>query len=268
MQFFKNILLNFHKYSFLLKQLIMRDFKVKYKRSFLGVVWSLLYPVLMMIVMAVVFSQMFKVRVEGINYLVYLMSGLVVFNYFNEASSTAMASVVTNFPLMNKVYIPKYIFPLGKCLFVGINFALTLIPLLFVILFTGNADTRCTLNLYYLILPLIYACLIIFTIGIGFILSCVSVFIRDMFYIYGIIITIWNYLTPIFYSVEILPNNLQKLMNFNPLYVFINSTRDIILYGKAPSGTMLISCVLFALIFLIIGIFIFKRKQDEFIYYV
>ena len=110
MKVIKNTLANFNRYTFLMKQLILRDFKVKYKRSVLGIVWSLLYPVLMMAVMAMVFSQMFKFNVEGVNYLVYLMTGLVIFNYFSEASNTAMTSVVTNFSLINKVYIPKYIF--------------------------------------------------------------------------------------------------------------------------------------------------------------
>ena len=131
----KNIYYNFKKYSFLMGQMVSRDFKVKYKRSVLGIVWSLLYPLLQMIVMAIVFSQMFKFKMEGVNYLVYLMTGLVMFNYFSEASSSAMGSVCANFNLMNKVYIPKYIFPLSKCLFVGINFLLTLIPLLLIILF-------------------------------------------------------------------------------------------------------------------------------------
>ena len=98
-----------------MQQLIARDFKVKYKRSVLGILWSLLYPILMMSVMAIVFSQMFKFRVEGVNYLVYLMTGLVMFNYFSEASNSAMTSVVNNFALMTKVYIPKYIFPIAIC---------------------------------------------------------------------------------------------------------------------------------------------------------
>ena len=108
----KNLLANFKRYSFLMSQLISRDFKVKYKRSVLGVLWSILQPILMMTVMAIVFSQMFKFKVEGINYLVYLMTGIVMFNYFSEATSNAMTSVVFNFGLINKVYIPKYIFPI------------------------------------------------------------------------------------------------------------------------------------------------------------
>ena len=137
------ILANFKRYTFLMSQMVSRDFKVKYKRSVLGVIWSLLYPLLQMSVLAIIFSQMFKFRMEGVNYLVYLMTGLVMFNYFSEASNSAMTSIVSNFALMKKVYIPKYIFPLSKCLFVGINFLLTLIPLLIIILYWRCKYTLC-----------------------------------------------------------------------------------------------------------------------------
>ena len=152
----KNIFTNFKRYSFLMQQLVSRDFKVKYKRSVLGILWSLLYPVLMMIVMAIVFSQIFNARIEGVNYLVYLMTGLVMFNYFNEASNLAMTSVVTNFSLMTKVYIPKYIFPISKCLFVGINFVLTLIPWLILIFLSRWMAEPCYFNVWYLLLPKLF----------------------------------------------------------------------------------------------------------------
>ena len=134
----KNIVLNFKRYHFLMQELISRDFKVKYKRSTLGVLWSLLYPILMMLVMAVVFSRMFKISVPGVNYFVYFEVGFIMFNYFSEATSNGMTSVVYNFNLLTKVYIPKYIFTLSKCLFCGINFLLTLIPLFVVIILTGT----------------------------------------------------------------------------------------------------------------------------------
>ena len=155
MKTINNIIANFKKYWFLMTQIISRDFKVKYKRSVLGVVWSLLYPILMMTVMAIVFSQMFKFKVEGINYLVYLMTGIIMFNYFSEASTSAMTSVVDNFLLINKVYIPKYVFPLAKCMFVGINFLLTLIPWFGVIILTkfGLGTYPASINIYYLLLP-------------------------------------------------------------------------------------------------------------------
>lgn len=266
--FFVNTFNNIKKYTFLTKQLVMRDFKVKYKRSALGVLWSILYPLLTMAVMAIVFSQMFKFKVEGVNYLVYLMTGLVMFNYFNEASNGAMTSVVANFSLINKVYIPKYIFPISKTLFVGINFSLTLIPLLLIILLTGSGDTKCYINIYYLLLPYAFLCMYIFTLGIGFILSTVSIFFRDMFYIYGVIITLWTYLTPIFYDIAMLPTKIQAILRWNPLYNFIDFARTIILYGRMPAIESFIMCAITSIPFLFIGMIVFKKNQDKFIYYV
>ena len=260
---FNNLKYSYKKYGFLLQQLVSRDFKVKYKRSVLGIVWSLLYPVLTMTVMSLVFSNLFKMSTPGVSYLVYLMTGLVIFNYFNEASNLAMSSVVGNFSLINKVYIPKYIFPLSKCIFVGINFLLTLIPLYALIFITGTG-----INIYHLLLPFVFICLFLFTVGMGFILSTVSVFLRDMFYIYGVIITLWTYLTPIMYDFAIIPENLQFIFKCNPLYWFIYFARDIILYGQVPGINVWIYCLVFALGFFGIGIFVFKKNQDKFIYYV
>lgn len=261
--FFKNIIINFKKYSFLLQQLISRDFKVKYKRSVLGVVWSLLYPLLTMAVMAIVFSNVFKFSTPGVNYLVYLMTGLVMFNYFSEASNLAMSSVVANFSLINKIYIPKYIFPLSKCLFVGINFLLTLIPLYIVILATGTG-----LNIYHLLLPYAFVCLFMFTLGMGLILSTISVFLRDMFYIYGIIIMTWTYLTPIMYDITLISEKIQPFFKLNPLYHYINFAREIILYNRMPQPFTWGVCLISSIVILIVGIIVFKKNQDKFIYYV
>lgn len=266
----KSLLSNFKRYSFLMSQLISRDFKVKYKRSVLGVLWSILQPILMMTVMAIVFSQMFKFKVEGINYLVYLMTGIIMFNYFSDATNNAMVSVVYNFGLINKVYIPKYIFPIAKCLFSGINFVLTLIPWFAIILLSyfGLGEYTCHLNIWYILIPYIFVCLFLFSLGIGMILSCVSVFLRDMFYIYSIILTIWNYLTPVFYSIEILPENLQSIFKLNPLYLYITGVRSIVLAGERPSLIQLGSMALVSVITLLIGLVVFRKKQDKFIYYV
>ena len=260
----KRILAVFKKYSFLLKELVARDFKVKYKRSVLGVLWSLLYPLLMMAVMAIVFSNVFRISTPGVSYLAYLMIGLTYFNYFSEATNNAMSSVVANFGLINKVYLPKYIFPFEKCVFVGINFLLTLIPLYLVIIFTGTG-----LNWWHLLLPYSFLCLFFFTVGIGFIISTIAVFLRDMFYIYGIIITIWTYLTPIMYDINAIGNQtLAFLMKFNPMYQIINFARTIISYNNCPTLWQFVGCGISSAIVLIFGMFLFKKNQDKFIYYV
>ncbi len=265
----KRVWLNFKKYSFLLKQLVARDFKIKYKRSVLGVLWSVLYPVLMMIVMSIVFSNVFKFTTEGVSYLAYLLSGLVMFNYFSEATNLSMSSVVGNFSLLNKIYIPKYIFPLSKCLVTAINFALTLIPLYVVIIIESFSYPDMKLSLLHLVLPYDYICLFMFTLGVGLILSAVTVFVRDMLYIYGIIVLIWTYLTPIMYDITIISNPiLQSLMKLNPLYLYINFARQIILHGWMPTPAYFAACGGSALIVLLIGMAVFKMNQDKFIYYV
>lgn len=261
--FLKNVMINLKKYSFLLQQLVSRDFKVKYKRSVLGIVWSLLYPILTMVVMAIVFSNVFKFSTPGVSYLAYLMSGLIMFNYFSEASNLAMTSVVANFGLLNKIYIPKYIFPLSKCLFVGINFLLTLIPLYMVLIGTGTG-----VNIYHVFLPYAFICLFMFTLGMGFILSAVSVFLRDMFYIYGIIVMMWTYLTPIMYDINLISENLQPLLKLNPLYHYVNFVREIVLYGRIPQSFTWGVCLISSVAVLIIGIIVFRKTQDKFIYYV
>ena len=257
------ICLSLKKYKFLLYELVSRDFKVKYKRSILGIVWSLLYPILTMIVLALVFSNIFKFSTPGVNYLVYLLTGLVMFNYFNEASNLSMSSVVANFGLINKIYIPKYIFPISKCLFIGINFLLTLIPLYAIIIITGTP-----LNIYHLLLPYAFICLFIFTLGMGLILSAVSVFLRDMFYIYGIIIMLWTYLTPLMYDINMISAKLQPILKLNPMYHYINFARQIILYHRIPEPFTWIMCLASSVFVLIIGIIIFRKTQNKFIYYV
>ncbi len=283
----KSIFLNLKRYSFLLKELVSRDFKVKYKRSVLGVLWSLLYPVLMMAVMAIIFSQFFKFHTENVDYLVYLQVGLVMFNYYTEASNLSMSSVVANFSLINKVYIPKYIFPLSKCLFVGINFLLTLIPLTAVIVFTG---TPITWN--YLWLPFAFVCLFFFTVGMGFLLSTIAIFFRDMFYIYGIVTTLWMYLTPIMYDLSSVTANhpvIGQILRINPLYQFLTFARLCIqgptnemtftnLLGQTvvcpagvsmcPPPTAFLWCFLWAIGAFLFGALVFRKNQDKFIYYV
>lgn len=261
--FVKNVAINLKKYSFLLQQLVSRDFKVKYKRSVLGIVWSLLYPILTMIVMAIVFSNIFKFSTPGVSYLAYLLSGLVLFNYFSEATNLSMSSVVANFPLINKIYMPKYIFPLSKCLFVGINFLLTLIPLYIVLIATGTG-----VNIYHVFLPYAFLCLFMFTLGMGFILSAISVFLRDMFYIYGIVLMMWTYLTPVMYDIKMISENLQPFLKLNPMYHYINFAREILLYGRIPQPFTWAVCFISSITVLIIGVIVFKKNQDKFIYYV
>ncbi|MCQ2493247.1 MAG: ABC transporter permease [Lachnospiraceae bacterium] len=232
--------------------------------------WSLLYPILSMTVLTLVFRNIFRLSQPGVNFPVYVMIGLVYYNYFSEATSTGLNSVVQNFSLINKVYIPKYIFPLSKCIFVGINFLFTLIPLTGVIIFTGNAveGTKCYVNWMYIFLPYSFMCLFLFTLGVTLILSCITVFFRDMVHIYGIVVMVWMYLTPILYDETMLGRGIQMVLKVNPLYYLIGFGRSIILYGEMPSPLIWIACAVSGLGFALLGTIVFKNNQDKFIHYV
>lgn len=258
----KEICANFSKYKYLLCQLIVRDFKVKYKRSVLGIFWSILYPLLTMSILAIVFTNFFRFSMPGVNFLVYLMSGLIIFNFVSEATNLAMSSIIANFSLLSKVYIPKYIFPLSKVLFCGINFLLTLIPFYIIVFATGTGT-----NIYHLLLPFMFICVLIFAIGLGLILSTLAVFFRDMLYIYGVVTTLWMYLTPIIYPISIVPENIQPVLKMNPLYIFIRFGRQIILHNTVPSLQHWIACFGISVFFLIFGLILFKKQQEKFIYY-
>lgn len=259
----KSIFINLKQYSFLLFQLVSRDFKVKYKKSVLGIVWSLLYPLLMMAVMGFVFSNIFKASMPGVSYLAYLLTGLVFFNYFSDATNQSMSSIVSNFCLINKMYIPKYIFPLSKCLFATFNFLLTLIPLYLILLVTGEG-----VSFYHLLLPYMFVCLFLFSLGMSFLLSALSVFLRDIYYLYGIIVMIWTYLTPIMYDISIIPQKVQFVFKLNPMYQFINFAREITLYERMPSILSFVACFISGVVVFLFGIYVFRKNQDKFIYYI
>ena len=257
-------ILSLKKYKFLIEQLVSRDFKVKYKRSFLGVAWSLLNPVLTMAVMYIVFSNFFRFSVPGISYAAYLFTGQIMFNYFSEASNLSMSTIIANASLINKVYVPKYIFPLTKCLFVGINFLMTLVPLYAVLLITGTG-----LCWQHLLLPYVFICLFMFTFGAGMILATITVFMRDMLYIYTVFLTLLTYATPLFWTMDIVTDPVFiGLLKCNPLYHFIDFARTIMLYHQTPTVEQFVICGILAVVFLFVGAFVFKKHQNEFVYYI
>ena len=249
------------KYKFLIKQLVQRDFKVRYKRSVLGVFWSFLNPLLMMIVQYVVFSQLFKSDID--NYPVYLLSGLVVFNFFNEGVTVALGSIVGNASLITKVYIPKYIYPVTRVLSSGINLLMSLIPLMIAAVLTGEQITKA-----YLMLPYILICVVIFTIGLGMMLAAAMTFFRDIQFLWGIFSMIWMYLTPMFYPVSIVPDTFKPFVMNNPMYFFVSAVRSIVLDGMTPRPVVFCQCTLIACVMLVIGCSIFKKSQDKFVFYI
>lgn len=253
-----NVINAFTQYNFLLSQLVSRDFKTKYKRSVLGVLWSFLNPLLLMIVQYVVFSTLFKSNIP--NFAVYLLTGIVFFNFFTESTTMGLMAIVGNSSLITKVYIPKYIFPVSRVLSSSINLLISMIPLFLMLLFTHAPITPALL-----LLPFSIVCTLIFCVGMSFILSAAMVFFRDMQFLWGVLTMLWMYATPIIYPESILPQKYLFLFKLNPLYHFIRFSRTIILNGVSPDPQAYLFCLLAAFIPLIIGAVIFKKTQDKFI---
>ena len=255
-----NMLGAIKKYRFLIKQLVSRDFKAKYKRSILGVFWSFLNPLLNMMVQYAVFSGIFRFDIP--NFPVYLLCGNVIFSYFSEACSMSLTSIVGNAGLITKVYVPKYIYPLTRIISSLINLIISLIPLFVAALFSGVMPTKA-----YLLLPLPLLCLAMFCLGMGMLLASAMVFFRDVQFLWGVLTTVWMYLTPIFYPVSALPESIQMVVKMNPLYFYVTFVRTCIIDGISPEPIIYIQCVLAGLGMLLIGAFVFKKFQDEFVLY-
>lgn len=247
-------------YSFLLSQLVRRDFKTKYRGSFLGVLWSVLNPLLNMLVLSVVFSQIFK-QVE--NYMLYVLSGITLFTYFNESTQQGLNSIVWNFGLVSKVNVPKVIFPISKTLSSSISLFITTLVFLILSWFAGVAPT-----IYYLLIPVVLILLILFATGMSFILATLEVFFRDTQHLYSVICTIWMYATPVLYPFETtIPQAFQPLFRINPMFQILSFFRDVAFYGQMPSITTILASAAWAIGVFLFGLWFFHKKQDNFIYY-
>lgn len=251
----------FFKYRYLLQELVVKDVKVKYRRSVLGLLWSVLNPLLMMLVITAVFSTIFKFQIE--NFPAYYLTGSLIFNFVSEATTGAISSIVGGAGLIKKVYIPKYIFPLEKVLFAFVNalFSLIAVAIVFLIL-----QVKPTWTMILFPIPLFYA--LVFSAGLGLILATLNVFFRDVGHLYSVWITAWMYLTPIVYPMDILPEFMKSLLLFNPLYHFVEYFRDVMLYGVLPSMQTNLICIGFSVVFFIIGLIVFKKNQDKFILHI
>lgn len=254
-----NIVKDLKKYKFLINQLVARDFKTKYKRSLLGVLWSLLNPMLTMAVQYMIFSTLFRFDLP--HYQVYLLSGIVMFNFLSEATNQALVSITGNAGLITKVYMPKYVFPITKVLSACINLGFSLIALYLLILFSGLKITW-----IHIFIPFALLNMIIFTIGFSLILASLMVFFRDMQFLYGVCILLWNYMTPIFYPENIIGDRFKWVLQFNPMYHFIRYARNIILDNSIPTLRAHLFCLIFSIGTLIIGTIIFKKTEKKFIF--
>lgn len=235
-----NALTAVQKYQFLIRQLVARDFRTKYKRSVLGMFWSFMNPLLTMLVQYFVFSTIFRSDVP--NFAAYLIVGTVMFNFFSESSGMALSSIVGNAALITKVYMPKYIYPLTRVISSLVNLIISLVPMLIVCIFTGvEFHKSVVLALFFL------GCLAVFSLGLGLLLSAAMVFFRDTQFLWGVLNMMWMYATPIFYPESILPDEFMFVLEINPIYHFLKNTRLCILSGISPEPAVYVHCALIAL---------------------
>lgn len=252
----------FFAFDELLKQLIIRDVKLKYRRSYLGYLWSILNPLILMVVQVIVFSSVF--RFDTPNYPLYLISGQTIFNFMIEATNSSVWSVTGNASLIKKTYVPKYIFTISKAGSALVNLIFSLGALLLVMVIT---NTEFSWNLLFF--PVIILQVFIFSLGLGLWLAAITVFFRDIQYLWGVFISMWMYLTPLFYPASIIPEEYRSLyQNANPMYGYIEQFRDIVLYAEFPQADSILIGFTTAFTMLILGAWYFNKKQDEFILYI
>ena len=249
------------RYQFLFEELVKRDFKKKYKRTVLGMAWSMLSPLMMLLVMRLVFTQFFGRNTA--HYTTYLFSGNLVFSYFNESTSQGMQTLMSNSAIFTKVNVPKYLFLVSKNVQTLINYCLTLcIFFLFCVL----DHITFTWKFIFLLYPIFM--LVLFNIGIGLVLSALFVFFRDIQYLWSIFVQLLMYLSAIFYTIDRYPIHIQRLFFLNPMYLFISYFRQIVIDATIPDAGFHLLILGYVILFLALGCWMYKKYNTRFLYYV
>ena len=249
------------EHSFLFTELVARDFKKKYKRTLLGMLWSVLSPLLTLLVMKIIFTQFFGSGME--HYTTYLFCGNLVYSYFNESTSQGMSSLTSNAGIFTKVNVPKYLFLLSKNVQTVINFGITLCVFF---LFCELDGITFTWQFFLLLFPI--TCLMAFNVGVGLILSALFVFFKDIQYLWSVFTMLLMYMSAIFYTTSGYSHIFQQLFYVNPVYCYITYFRQIVIDGMLPSPGLHALCVGYALLALGVGALIYKKKNHDFLYYV
>lgn len=249
------------KNQFLFEELVKRDFKKKYKRTVLGMAWSVLSPLLLLLVMRLVFTNFFGRNME--HYTTYLFCGTLVFSFFDESTTQGMSSLMGNARIFTKVNVPKYLFLLSKNVQCLINFGLTLCVFF---LFCVIDKITFTWKLIMLLYPV--AMLVLFNLGVGLILSALFVFFRDIQYLWTIFTRLLMYMSAIFYSIETYPDTVRNLFLLNPVYLFIRYFRKIVIEATIPSPQFHLLMLADVIIVLGIGCWMYKKYNHKFLYYV
>jgi len=252
------------KNSHILKALINRNFKAQYRNSFLGVLWTVLNPLLNMIVLSLVFSSIFGDKAGVGIYPIYLFCGNLIFNMMRQITTQSLTSMVDSSGLTKKVKISYSIFPISSMFTALVNFGVSFIALI-IIMIIVKQNFYWTIILTITIVPAV----LLFSLGIGLILASLYVFFRDIKHLYGVFITLWTYLTPLFYTASSLKNyKIVQIISLNPMTKFITAFRSIIQWGVIPSGMEYLICYAWALSMLFIGYGIYRLTRKKFILYI
>lgn len=251
------------KDSYILEAMVKRNFKAQYRNSILGVLWTVLNPLLNMIVLSLVFSRLFQREAVGI-YPVYLFCGNLLFNMMRQITTQSLHCLVSNSGLIKKVKINYAIFPMSNMFTAFVNFSVAFVALLIVMLLVGQTFYW-TILLTILIVPAV----MLFSLGLGYILSSLYVFFRDIKHLYDVGITLWMYLTPIFYTATALNSpTVASVINLNPMTHFITAFRSIIQWGVVPSAIEFLICYAWAFGMLAVGYLIFRANRRKYILYI
>lgn len=261
MNFIGNQYIKLKQYQFLFEELVKRDFKKKYKRTVLGMVWSVLSPLLMLCVMAAIFGQFFGRNTA--HYTIYLFSGQIIFNYYTESTNEGMNALMSNANIFSKINVPKYLFLFSKNVSALINFGIILLIYFAFVAFDGIAFSWKFLCLAYPI-----TCLIFINLGIGLILSALYIFFRDIQYLYRLFTQVVMYGSAIFYNIEMLSPNIQKIFYCNPIYVVISYFRSIVIKGVVPELWVHGLLALYAVVLFSVGCYVYKKYNYKFLYYI
>lgn len=248
------------KNSFLFEELVKRDFKKKYKRTVLGMAWSVLSPMLQLLVMRIVFTQFFGRNVE--HYTTYLFCGNLVYTYFRESTAGGMNCLMADAGIISKVNVPKYMFLFAKNVSSLINFGLTLI-----VFFIFALIDRVQFGPHFFMLIYPVFCLVLFNIGMGLILSALFVFFRDINYLYDIFTLMLMYCSAIFYTIDSYSPVIQRIFLCNPIYCYIKYFRNIVLLGEIPSLQYHLLCAFYAIAMIVLGGAFYKKYNYKFLYY-
>ncbi len=248
-----------YRYRDLLWSLVHRDLTIRYKRSTLGFLWTMLHPLLTMIVISMVFSHLFRYRVE--RFPVYLLSAILLYGFFQWATNQSISSLVWGGKLMNKIYLPKTIFVATACLVSLVNLLLALVPLAIIMIVNKSAFSAALL-----FLPISIGLTFIFALGVGLFVSTLAVFFTDISDIYSIALQTFYYLTPIFYPISIVPDKYVPIIHMNPMFYFVEIFRTPIYQGILPEADIVFRACLIAVGAFVAGWWLFTRKCDEFAY--